>query len=115
MFLRRIGLSASGIWDALECMRILFLDIYTQLWLGIFVCRARHQWNLRGVIIVDLVKLIIDGREVEAPAGTTILQAAELVGIEIPRLCYDRSLVCWDHAACVWSKWKGTGCCRHRA
>lgn len=41
---------------------------------------------------MELVKLIIDGREVEAPAGTTILKAAELIGIEIPRLCYDPDL-----------------------
>ena len=41
---------------------------------------------------MELVKLIIDGREVEAPAGTTILKAAESVGIDIPRLCYDPDL-----------------------
>lgn len=43
-------------------------------------------------MVVELVKLIIDGREVEAPAGTTILKAAEAAGIEIPRLCYDPDL-----------------------
>ncbi len=47
---------------------------------------------MEGVIVVDLVKLIINGKEVEAPAGSTILQAAELAGIEIPRLCYDKEL-----------------------
>ncbi|MGI5922282.1 MAG: 2Fe-2S iron-sulfur cluster-binding protein, partial [Syntrophomonadaceae bacterium] len=41
---------------------------------------------------VKLVKLIIDGKEVEAPAGSTILQAAEQAGIKIPRLCYDPDL-----------------------
>lgn len=41
---------------------------------------------------MDMVKLIIDGREVEVPAGTTILEAAEQVGIDIPRLCYDSDL-----------------------
>ena len=33
------------------------------------------------------VTLIIDGREVSAPAGTSILRAAALAGVEIPKLC----------------------------
>jgi NADH-quinone oxidoreductase subunit G len=37
-------------------------------------------------------KLTIDGITVEAPAGSTILQAAELAGIEIPRFCYHERL-----------------------
>ncbi len=41
---------------------------------------------------VKLVKLIIDGREVEAPVGSTIMEAADSVGIDIPRLCYDPEL-----------------------
>lgn len=41
---------------------------------------------------VELVKLNINGKEVEAPQGSTVLQAAELAGIEIPRLCYDPDL-----------------------
>jgi NADH-quinone oxidoreductase subunit G len=43
---------------------------------------------------VDLlgVKLTINGKEVEAPKGSTVLQAAESAGIEIPRLCYDPHL-----------------------
>lgn len=35
-----------------------------------------------------MVKLKIDGLEVSVPAGTTILEAAEKVGIRIPHLCY---------------------------
>ncbi len=38
------------------------------------------------------MKLTINGKEVEAPKGSTILQAAENAGIEIPRLCYDPHL-----------------------
>lgn len=34
------------------------------------------------------VTLTIDGREVTVPAGSTILEAAKTVGIEIPALCY---------------------------
>ncbi len=37
-------------------------------------------------------KLTIDGREVEVEAGTTIMQAADLLGIEIPRFCYHERL-----------------------
>ncbi|MGO0121786.1 [Fe-Fe] hydrogenase large subunit C-terminal domain-containing protein [Desulfothermobacter acidiphilus] len=37
---------------------------------------------------MDTIKLTIDGREVTVPAGTTILKAAQQVGIEIPTLCY---------------------------
>ncbi len=37
-------------------------------------------------------KLSIDGREIEVDAGTTILQAAEVLGIEIPRFCYHERL-----------------------
>ena len=34
----------------------------------------------------------IDGREIEVPAGITILQACELAGVEIPRFCYHERL-----------------------
>ncbi|MGE5503772.1 MAG: NADH-quinone oxidoreductase subunit NuoG [Actinomycetota bacterium] len=37
-------------------------------------------------------KLTIDGREIEVEAGTTVLQAADALGIEIPRFCYHERL-----------------------
>jgi NADH-quinone oxidoreductase subunit G len=37
-------------------------------------------------------KLTIDGHEVEVAAGTTILQAADLAGVEIPRFCFHERL-----------------------
>ncbi len=37
-------------------------------------------------------KLTIDGREIEVDAGLTVLQACELLGIEIPRFCYHERL-----------------------
>ena len=37
-------------------------------------------------------KLTIDGKDVEVPAGLTILQACELAGIEIPRFCFHERL-----------------------
>lgn len=37
-------------------------------------------------------KLTIDGKEVEVPAGTTVIQAADKLGIDIPRYCYHPAL-----------------------
>ncbi|WP_291295994.1 NADH-quinone oxidoreductase subunit NuoG [Elioraea sp.] len=37
-------------------------------------------------------KLTVDGIEVEVPAGTTVLQACEAAGKEIPRFCYHERL-----------------------
>lgn len=36
----------------------------------------------------ELVKLTIDGRRVEVPAGTLVINAAKAAGIEIPAFCY---------------------------
>lgn len=46
-----------------------------------------------------LVRLEIDGREVEVPKGTVLLEAARLAGIEIPHLCFHPRL-------------PATACCR---
>ena len=37
---------------------------------------------------MDMIKLKINGTVVEAPKGSTILEAARLAGVEIPTLCY---------------------------
>ncbi|WP_027307860.1 NADH-dependent [FeFe] hydrogenase, group A6 [Caloramator sp. ALD01] len=37
---------------------------------------------------MEMVKLTIDGIEVEVPKGTTVIEAARKVGINIPSLCY---------------------------
>jgi NADH-quinone oxidoreductase subunit G len=39
-----------------------------------------------------MAKVTIDGKTVEVPNGSTIIQAAELAGIEIPRFCYHERL-----------------------
>ena len=39
-----------------------------------------------------MAKLTIDGIEVEVPNGSTVIQAAEAAGIEIPRFCYHERL-----------------------
>jgi len=38
--------------------------------------------------MADLVKFTIDGREIEAPPGTLVIEAAKRAGIEIPSFCY---------------------------
>ncbi len=42
--------------------------------------------------MTDLKKIVIDGNEVEVDGAMTILQAAEVAGIEIPRFCYHERL-----------------------
>jgi NADH dehydrogenase/NADH:ubiquinone oxidoreductase subunit G len=38
--------------------------------------------------VTEMIELTIDGESVRVPSGTTILQAAQQAGIEIPVLCY---------------------------
>ena len=38
-------------------------------------------------------KVTVDGEEIEVPAGATVLQACELAGREIPRICYHERLL----------------------
>src|SRR5689334_25409389 len=37
-------------------------------------------------------KVTIDGHEIEVPNGTTILQACQMAGVEIPHFCYHERL-----------------------
>src|SRR5213596_1497336 len=48
--------------------------------------------------MADLVKLTIDGREVQVPPQTLVIDAAKTVGIEIPAFCYYEGLTL--QAAC---------------
>ena len=41
---------------------------------------------------MSLVKLTLDGRTVEAPAGMLVIEAAKRAGIEIPSFCYYEGL-----------------------
>ncbi len=41
-----------------------------------------------------MIRLTIDGQSVEVPPGTTILKAAQKLGIDIPTLCYMDGLPC---------------------
>ena len=47
-------------------------------------------------------KITIDGMEIDVAPGTTILQAAEIAGIEIPRFCYhDRLSIAGNCRMCL--------------
>ena len=39
-----------------------------------------------------MIKLTIDDKSIEVPAGTTVLEAARQLDIDIPTLCYDSRL-----------------------
>ena len=41
---------------------------------------------------IENVTLTIDGQEVSVPKGTTILQAAQGMGTEVPHYCYHPGL-----------------------
>ena len=43
-----------------------------------------------------MIKLNIDGRDVEVSPGTTIIEAARKLGVEIPNLCYDKHLTAFS-------------------
>lgn len=40
----------------------------------------------------DIRKIIIDGKEIEAPGAMTLIQACELAEVEVPRFCYHERL-----------------------
>ena len=40
----------------------------------------------------DMVNVTIDGKQAAIPAGATIIQACERVGVEVPRFCYHERL-----------------------
>ncbi|HEX3431757.1 MAG TPA: NADH-quinone oxidoreductase subunit NuoG [Rhizomicrobium sp.] len=52
-------------------------------------------------------KLIIDGREIEADDGITLLQACELAGAEIPRFCYHERLSVAGNCRMCLVEWVG--------
>ena len=44
------------------------------------------------MIMSDNISVIIDGKSIEVPPGTLIIEAARRVGVEIPAFCYDDRL-----------------------
>ena len=42
--------------------------------------------------MMQMVNLTIDGKQIQAPAGSSVLEAARSAGIYIPTLCYHPDL-----------------------
>ena len=49
-----------------------------------------------------MIHLTIDGIPVEVEKGTTILQAARQIGVEIPTLCYLKMYCRMVPVVCAW-------------
>src|SRR6201995_3257657 len=52
-------------------------------------------------------KLIVDGKEIEADDGLTLLQACEIAGAEIPRFCYHERLSVAGNCRMCLVEWVG--------
>lgn len=48
--------------------------------------------NKQKATEVKMINIKIDDREVSVPEGTTVMEAAEKIGIQVPRLCYHPDL-----------------------
>ena len=42
--------------------------------------------------MANMINLTINGKNVSVEKGTTIIEAAKKVGVDIPNLCYEKSL-----------------------
>jgi formate dehydrogenase alpha subunit len=52
-------------------------------------CAVSFFFREESVRLVDLIPVTIDGQRIEVSEGTSVLEAAELIGIDVPRLCHD--------------------------
>lgn len=57
---------------------------------------------------MDNIEIKINGKNVTAPAGSTILQAARMAGIDIPTLCYDDAVKVYGACGLCVVEVKGT-------
>ena len=53
---------------------------------------------------MEMVKVTVDGVQVEVPKGSTALEAARAANIDIPTVCYLKGIMKSGHAECVWSR-----------
>jgi formate dehydrogenase major subunit len=53
---------------------------------------AEHDYGTPGRVSAKLVTLTVDGREVTVPEGTSVMRAAALSDIKIPKLCATENL-----------------------
>jgi iron-only hydrogenase group A len=54
-------------------------------------CNLMNLFN-RGIIRMEMVNITIDGIKTQVPSGTTVLEAAKSLNIDIPTLCYLKGL-----------------------
>jgi len=55
----------------------------------------------------DLVKVIVDGKEIEVPRNWSVMQACEAAGAEIPRFCYHERLSVAGNCRMCLVEWVG--------
>ena len=51
-----------------------------------------------------MVNIKIDGRTVQAPEGSSVMESFQKLRLEIPTLCYHRELSPGGPAGCAWSR-----------
>lgn len=54
--------------------------------------RSQVVGKVKKNVLGSLVKANIDGVDIKVPMGTTILEAAQKIGVKIPTLCYHKDL-----------------------
>jgi NADH-quinone oxidoreductase subunit G len=52
----------------------------------------------------DLLNIEVDGKPTQIRKGAMIIEAADAIGIAIPRFCYHKKLP--PTAACAWLMWR---------
>ncbi len=57
--------------------------------------------------MTDLVKVIVDGKEIEVPRDYSVMQACEAAGAEIPRFCYHERLSVAGNCRMCLVEWVG--------
>jgi len=57
--------------------------------------------------MTDLVKVIVDGNEIEVPRNWSVMQACEAAGAEIPRFCYHERLSVAGNCRMCLVEWVG--------
>jgi formate dehydrogenase major subunit len=73
--------------------------------------------EMRTFIGAPTVKFLLDGREISAPANETLIEIADRLGIEIPRLCYKAGMEAVGNCRSCMVEIKGervlaASCCR---
>ncbi len=73
--------------------------------------------EMRNLADAPTVTFVLDGREITAPANETLIEIADRLGIEIPRLCYKAGMEAVGNCRSCMVEIKGervlaASCCR---